>query len=131
MPDKSAASLIFASVSGVTLTFVGSVFIIFPYGGKERSTKVDVCNVFYCKRKRYVYGAPMSETKPTRKINRSKPPAPRLKTYRMPDELIDRITRASVATGLKPSDIVRLSIDRGVDFLLGQLSKPATEEGES
>lgn len=68
----------------------------------------------------------MSETKPLRKIKRSKPPAPRLKTYRMPDALLDRIAQASAATGLKPADIVRLSIDRGVDFLLGQLTTQAT-----
>lgn len=72
----------------------------------------------------------MSETKPTRKIKRGKPPAPRLKTYRMPDALLDRITQASAATGLKPADIVRLSIDRGVDSLLGQLVSPVVPTTE-
>lgn len=72
----------------------------------------------------------MSETKPIRKIKRIKPSAPRLKTYRMPDALLARITQASAATGLKPADIVRLSIDRGVDFLLGQLATPTTPTEE-
>lgn len=58
---------------------------------------------------------------PKKKLNRVKPLAPQLKTYRMPDELLQRIAVASEATGLKSAEIVRLSIDRGIDSLIYQL----------
>ena len=72
----------------------------------------------------------MPDIKPTRKIKGAKQSAPpRLKTYRMPEALIARIESAATATGLKPADIVRLSIDQGVDMLLGRLTK--TTEGDA
>ena len=74
-------------------------------------------------RKRYVYGPDMPATKPTKKkLNRVKPLAPQLKTYRMPDELLQRIAVASEATGLKSADIVRLSIDCGIDYLVAKFT---------
>ena len=82
--------------------------------------------VFYfsCKRKGYVYGPLMSEIKPTRKIKGTKG-APTLKTYRMPADLIERIAYASARTGLKPADVVRLSIKDGVAILLSKLEGDA------
>ena len=68
----------------------------------------------------------MSETKPTRKVKASKA-SPVLKTYRIPAELLGRIATASAATGLKNADIVRLSIDRGIDALVAQLSAETRE----
>ena len=64
----------------------------------------------------------MPNAKPTRKIKGTKGIPPQaLKTYRMPADLIQRITFASERTGLKPADIVRLSIKDGIEMLLTKL----------
>lgn len=64
----------------------------------------------------------MPNAKPTRKIKGPKGlPAQALKTYRMPADLIERITFASERTGLKPADVVRLSIKDGVEVLLTKM----------
>jgi len=53
-------------------------------------------------------------------------------TIRVPNELNEKSESAAKATGLKKADVLRLSIDRGIDILLAQLTTPAlaaTAEG--
>lgn len=43
-------------------------------------------------------------------------------SIRVPNELHEKTENAARETGLKKADIIRLSLDRGVDILLAQLT---------
>jgi predicted DNA-binding protein len=48
-------------------------------------------------------------------------------SIRVPSDLNEKTENAAKATGLKKSDVIRLSIDRGVDILIAQLSAAPAE----
>ncbi len=52
-------------------------------------------------------------------------------SIRVPNELNEKADAAARATGLKKADVLRLSIDRGVDILLAQLTGQAIPSVES
>lgn len=49
------------------------------------------------------------------------PDAPKTISLRIPETLDTKVDAAAKETGLKRSDVLRLSLDRGIDRLLEQL----------
>lgn len=49
-------------------------------------------------------------------------------SMRLSPELLARIDHAVGATGLKKVDVIRLSIERGIDLLVTQLTTNPTQE---
>lgn len=75
-------------------------------------------------RKAYAYVAGMSDDLDTPTVN-----ADQIISIRVPIELNEKTESAARATGLKKADVIRLSLDRGIDRLLEQLeAKPQQEE---
>jgi hypothetical protein len=50
---------------------------------------------------------------------------------RMPSTLETKITEATAKTGLAKQDVMRLSLERGIDILIAQLTSRPTRPAES